>query len=472
MQFAAFIFGAFEPAALLLALPDVARAIGAMVLVVGMMVLVHEWGHFIVARSFNVRVDIFSIGFGPRLTGWRRGPTDYRISALPIGGYVKMAGDSPDEDRSGAPDEFLSKPRWQRALIIAAGPAMNVVSAGVLFFMIFYHYGILQPAYLEKPAVLAGVLRDSPAAKAGLQAGDRLVEVNHARTATWEDVEKAFEAGERKDRVELVYDRAGQRTAAAPQGDATKRDTVRPFALIGYPDDPVELELANVVSGQSADRAGMKLEDRILSVDGTPVLSLEQFLESVQDSGGRTIQFAVRRSGQTITIPVQPFQESQADGRKVWHIGVQVLPSPTEFSYHRLSLGQSVAEAGEHTYVLTASIFGIVRQLISGGASLRDVAGPVGIARYSGQAAKRGLYALVFLTAGISLNLAVLNLLPIPILDGGHILLLCLEGIRRRDFSQVFRERFLQVGLVFLLLIFVTVMYNDIRKLIPAKWLG
>jgi regulator of sigma E protease len=453
---------------MLLALPDVARAIGAMVLVVGVMVLVHEWGHFVVARLFGVRVDIFSIGFGPRLTGWRRGPTDYRISALPVGGYVKMAGDSPDEDRTGAPDEFLSKPRWQRALIIVAGPSMNVISACVLFFLIFFHYGIIQPAYLEKPAVLAGVLKDSPAAKAGLQAGDRLVEVNHARTATWEDVVKAFEAGERKDRVELVYERAGQRISATSQADAAKKETVRPAALIGYPADPVELE--NVVSGLPADRAGLKVDDRIASVDGAPILSLDQFLETVQTSGGKALQFVVQRNGQTLTIPVQPFQEAQADGRKTWRIGV--LPAPVEFHYRRLSFLDSAGYSVEQTYGLTGRIFGTVAQLVSGRASIREVEGQVGIMRYSGEAAKRGLYELVFLTAGISLNLAILNLLPIPILDGGHILLLCLEGIRRRDFSQVFRERFLQVGLVFLLLLFVTVMYNDIRKLIPAKWLG
>src|SRR5208282_924521 len=168
MEVATLLTGAVSPvAATLLALPDVARAIGAMVLVVGVMVLVHEWGHFVVARLFGVRVDIFSIGFGPRITGWRRGPTDYRISVLPIGGYVKMAGDSPEEERSGAPDEFLSKPRWQRALIIAAGPSMNVISACLLFFLIFFGYGIIQPTYLEQPAVLAGVLQNSPAAKAG-----------------------------------------------------------------------------------------------------------------------------------------------------------------------------------------------------------------------------------------------------------------------------------------------------------------
>jgi len=457
-----------SPLAMLLALPDAVRALGAMILVVGVMVLVHEWGHFIVARTFGVRVETFSIGFGPRITGWRRGPTDYRISALPVGGYVKMAGDTPEEERSGAPDEFLSKPRWQRALIIVAGPSMNVISAMVIFFLIFYGYGVLQAAYMSKPPVLAGVLKDSPAAKAGLQAGDRLVEVNHVPTATWEDVAKGLDAGQRKDRVDLVYERNGEKFSVTTQADPARRDTSFVAALLGYPEDPVQIE--TVVAGLPADRAGLKVDDRIVSVDGVPVVSQDQFVETIKGSGGKQLNIAVLRNGQPLTVPVQAMQETGADGRATWRIGVQ--PAPIEFRYRRLSLAESVSRAGEQTFGLTNLIFGTVAQLVSGRASIREVEGPVGIMRYSGEAAKHGLYELAFLTAGISLNLAILNLLPIPILDGGHILLLLLEGIRRRDFSQVFRERFLQVGMVFILLLFVIVMYNDIRKLIPAKWLG
>ena len=468
MEFSVLLNATHAGAAALLALPDFARAIGAMILVVGVMVLVHEWGHFIVARLFRVRVDVFSIGFGPRLTGWRRGPTDYRISALPVGGYVKMAGDTPDEERTGSPDEFLSKPRWQRALIIVAGPTMNVISALVIFFLLFYGYGIPEAVYMSKPAVVAGVPKDSPAAKAGLQAGDHLVEVNHVPTATWEDVRRGLEAGKSKERVELVYERAGQKFHAVAQADPAKLDTLQAASFIGYAENPVQLE--TVVPGRPADRAGFKVDDRILSVDGEPVVSRDHFVDIIEGSGGKLLNITVLRNGQTLSVPVQAMPETLPDGRKTWRIGVQ--PVPAEFRYRRLSLWESVDRAGEQTAGLTELIFGTVAQLVSGRASIREVEGPVGIMRYSGEAAKRGFYELAFLTAGISLNLAILNLLPIPILDGGHIFLLLLEGIRRRDFSQVFRERFLQVGMVFLLLLFVIVMYNDIRKLIPAKWLG
>jgi regulator of sigma E protease len=199
-------------------------------------------------------------------------------------------------------------------------------------------------------------------------------------------------------------------------------------------------------------------------------VSQDQFVETIKASGGKPLNIAVQRNGQTLTIPVEAMQDTTPDGRTTWRIGVQ--PAPVDFRYLRLSLFESVQRSGEQTYGLTSLIFGTVGQLMSGRASIKEVEGPVGIMRYSGEAARHGLYELAFLTAGISLNLAILNLLPIPILDGGHILLLLLEGIRRRDLSQVFRERFLQVGMVFILLLFVIVMYNDIRKLLPAKWLG
>jgi len=469
MELLALVSGSALPlASLLVVLPDYIRAAAAMVFVIGVMVLVHEWGHFVVARLFNVRVEIFSVGFGPRLTGWRRGPTDYRISALPIGGYVKMAGDTPEESRTGAPDEFLSKPRWQRTLIILAGPTMNIVSAAVLYFGIFYGYGIPQAAFLNQPPVLAGVLKDSPAAKAGLEAGDRLVEVNHTATATWQDVAKALDTIPPKEKVDVVYERGGQRFTTASQANPSNRDSLRPAALLGFPNDPIELD--TVVPGKPADRAGLKVDDRIVAVDGSPILSLDQFLDAVKGSGGKMLQITVLRNGQSLTIPVTPQEDASAGSDKAWRIGV--LPVASEIHYHRLSLAESASLAGNQTVGLTGQIFVIVGQLVSGRASIREVAGPVGIMRYSGEAAKRGFYALAFLTAGISLNLAVLNLLPIPILDGGHIFLLLLEGIRRRDFSQVVRERFLQVGMVFILLLIAIVMYNDIRNLIPAKWLG
>ncbi len=177
--------------------------------VLGIMVLVHEWGHFIVAKSFGVRVEIFSIGFGPRLWGWKRGDTDYRISALPLGGYVKMAGDNPLEERKGEPDEFLSKPRWQRVLIALAGPAMNIVLSIVLVAGI-YMRGSKQPAFLDRPMILAGVLQDSAAQKAGLQSGDHIVKVNGVSDPTWDRGQLELMSTLPGHSISLEVDRNGQ----------------------------------------------------------------------------------------------------------------------------------------------------------------------------------------------------------------------------------------------------------------------
>src|SRR5580704_4605825 len=199
-------------------------------IVLGIMVLVHEWGHFIVAKMFGVRVEIFSIGFGTRLWGVKRGDTDYRLSALPLGGYVKMAGDNPLEERKGDPDEFLSKPRWQRVLIALAGPAMNIVLS-VLLVAGIYMYGSKQPAYLDKPMILAGVLPDSTGQKAGLQAGDHVLKVNNKTNPTWDEARIELMSILPGHTISVVVDRGGQElTLAVPAGQSMED-------IYGYPSD-------------------------------------------------------------------------------------------------------------------------------------------------------------------------------------------------------------------------------------------
>jgi len=226
--------------------PDSIVMILAVSVVLGVMVLVHEWGHFVVAKAFGVRVEIFSIGFGTRLWGRKRGDTDYRISALPLGGYVKMAGDNPLEDRKGDPDEFLSKPRWQRALIAVAGPAMNIILSVVLFAGI-YMRGSKQPAYLDRPMVLAGVLQDSTAQKAGLAAGDRIIKINGTTDPTWDRARLELMSTLPGHSLSLVVDRNGQQISlSAPAGQALDD-------VYGYPVDRLFIE--SVQPGTPADRS-------------------------------------------------------------------------------------------------------------------------------------------------------------------------------------------------------------------------
>src|SRR5579863_7314132 len=216
---------------------------GSVAVVLGIMVLVHEWGHFIVAKSFGVRVEIFSIGFGTRLWGWKRGDTDYRISALPLGGYVKMAGDNPLEDRKGEPDEFLSKPRWQRVLIALAGPAMNVVLSVILVAGI-YMYGSKQPAYLDKPMVLAGVLPDSTAQKAGLAAGDRVIKINAKSNPTWDEARLELMSTLPGRSLSLLVDRNGQEVSLSVPSGQSLED------IYGYPRD--RLLIGSISAGMPA----------------------------------------------------------------------------------------------------------------------------------------------------------------------------------------------------------------------------
>ena len=431
-------------------------AIFSVTIVLGIMIFVHEWGHFIAAKLAGVRVEIFSLGFGMRLFGRKRGDTDYRISALPFGGYVRMAGDNPVEERAGAPDEFLSKPRWVRVLIAVAGPAMNILLAFAVFWAIFWLVGIPTPTYLRQaPEVVA--VPQSAAAVSGIQPGDRIVEVNGVKTPTWEKVLAEVSKAKPGDSVSITALRNGAQntfTAKVP----TKPDV---FALVGYPAMPPVVD--EVAIGFPAEKAGLKPGDMVISMNGKPVATWPQLVEGVHQSGGQPVQFVIRRNGADNLLTITPMQGMDAEGGSVWQIGV----SPrTKDDYQRQGFTLSAKDAGLATLSGMRQIMDVLAGLFTGKVSIRELQGVVGIARESGRAAKGGPIRLIELMAIISLNLGLLNLLPIPILDGGHVLLLAIEGLLRRDLSIAVKERFVQVGLVFLLGIFAFVMYSDILKLI------
>ncbi|MFZ3214907.1 MAG: RIP metalloprotease RseP [Candidatus Acidiferrales bacterium] len=427
-------------------------------IVLGIMIFVHEWGHFMAAKLCGVRVEVFSLGFGPRLWGVQRGDTDYRLSALPFGGYVRMAGDNPLEERTGASHEFLSRPRWQRVIVAVAGPAMNFLLALVILWGIYWKMGIATPVYERQSADVVAVPQVMPAS--GVQAGDRIVAVNGVPTNTWEKVYARIEKGKPGSEVSLSVLRAG----AAQTVTATLPDQLGSLDnVLGYPLLPPVI--AEVDGGTPADRAGMKPGDVIVALNGKPVATWQQLVEGVHQSGGHPIEFLVRRDGQQVTLNITPMQGMDMDGQSVWQVGV--LPQAND-DYRR----QTFLEAGQNAAESTASgieqIGQVIIGLFSGKVSIRQLAGPVGIARVSGEAAKRGAVTLLTFMAVISLNLGLLNLLPIPILDGGHILLLVIEGVLRRDLSVAVKERFVQVGLVFLLGIFAFVMYSDILKAVQS----
>jgi regulator of sigma E protease len=436
----------------------VLTGIVAVVIGLGVMVLVHEWGHFVVARLFGVRVEVFSIGFGPRLWGVQRGPTDYRLSALPLGGYVRMAGDNPAEERKGDPDEFLSKPRWQRVLIALAGPTTNFLLAILLTAALFMH-GSEQPVYADQPVVLGGVLKDSPAEKSGLQAGDHIVSFAGIKNPSWERINLELVLPGSGRSIPVVVERAGALISLSVEAGQ------QPAAEVGYPAEPVLV--GSVTHGLPADQAGLKANDAIVAANGQPVTSPIEFSPLVQHGGGSPLDLKVLRNGQTVDIPLRPTWGDPGDGGGArWEIGISFRFATEQ---RRYSLPEAVARAAERHLILADKTLYVVEQLFTGRVSIKQMQGPLGIMQASSQAAKQGFGDLISLMAYVSLQLGILNLLPIPILDGGHVVMLAIEGLMRHDLALKVKERVVTAGMVFLLLVFLIVMYNDVVRLLPGR---
>lgn len=426
------------------------------VLVLGLMVLLHEFGHFVAAKLCSVRVDIFSIGFGPRLWGVKRGDTDYRIAPLLFGGYVRMAGDNPAEERTGEPYEFLSRPRWQRFIIAVAGPAANILLTFLLLFGAVFFIGMPYAKYTRQAAVVAAV--PSHSTSAAVKAGDRIVGVNGTATRTWDDV--LSKIAQVKSGTVLSLD-AVRNGAQIKLNEQVGKPGTSAESLVGYPElAPI---LDEVPAGYPASQAGLKSGDRIVSMDGKPITTWPELPEMIRDSGGHTINFVAQRDGKQLTFSVKPRYTMNPDtGQSTWLIGAN---PKTDEGYEHEGFFAAVRDGAAQMVILTRMMGEVVSGLVHGTMSFRDLAGPVGIVQMSGQAAKHGPITLLNWMAYISLDLGLLNLLPIPILDGGHVLMLAIEGTLRRDLSLATKERFVQVGLVFILGIFAFVMYSDILRL-------
>jgi regulator of sigma E protease len=422
------------------------------------MILVHEWGHFIVAKAFGVRVDVFSIGFGPRLFGVKRGATDYRFSALPLGGYVRMAGDNSFEERKREPDEVLSKPRWQRVLISLAGPAMNVLTAFVILTAVYMH-GAEEFVYLSQPVQIAGVFKDSPAATAGFQPGDRIVELDGVKDPTWYRLRLDLLLSVPGNTLDATVDRNGTLVRAKIVTGADE------ISAVGYPVKP-QVVIQNVAPGTPAERAGLKVGDRILGLNGVELLNPADLSARIQKTGSAPVQLLIERGGQQQSVTLSPELNASPNGGQTWQIGVGIGPDfPTTMRHYTFfaAVGRSI----EYNTFMAKQVVLVVGDLFRGKVSLKQLEGPLGIARESGEAARTGPISLLLLMATISMNLAVLNLLPIGPLDGGQIVLLVIEGGIRHDLSLRFKERFVTVSVVFLLLVFAVVMYYDVLRLFP-----
>jgi regulator of sigma E protease len=430
-----------------------------LLVLIGVMILIHELGHFMAARFFDVRVEVFSFGFGPRLFGFRKGETDYRFSAILFGGYVKMVGEQPGEETSD-PRGFLAKPRWQRLVIAFAGPFMNILLAvGLLtgLFMVKYQK-VAEP---PQRGVIGYVLPGSAAAKAGIREGDRIVEIEGRQDPSWEDIVLREVASASKE-LKVVVERDGKRT---PFWITPGYDERTGVGVAGWA-QRAEVQIASLSPGLPAEKAGLKKGDKVISVNGEPIYSLLKFHDIIRASEGRPIEIAVERGGQRRAIAVQPIYAS-LDGPARWVIGVgpeQRLDVITT----RLPLPDALRESLDQNAKSAMLIFQFLRGIVEQRMSPKSLEGPIRIAQLSGDAAREGPVAYIHLMAMVSLNLAIFNLLPIPILDGGVILLLLVEMLMRRDLSLSVKEAVFKLGFVFLMMVVVFVLYNDISKILPA----
>ncbi|HXY15162.1 MAG TPA: RIP metalloprotease RseP [Terriglobales bacterium] len=436
-------------------------AVIAVAVVLGFMILIHELGHYAAAKLVGVRVEVFSIGFGKRLFGFRRGDTDYRVSALPLGGYVKMSGENPMDERTGDPAEFMSHPRWHRFIIAIAGPAMNILLAIALLtgvYMVKYEY----PVYLDQPVLLAWVKQGSPAANAGLRAGDKIIRVDGVDDPTWEQLEP---------KIWLSPDQPVKVTAQ--RGNETFETTVTPKPITSsevgwtgwYPESPVTVGVLE--PGMPAAKAGIKQGDRVIAIDGKPVPHIEAMIEELQQTKSQPVTLTILRDGKEFDVGLTPVLANTDDpSEKRYRIG---FGNQLDTKVSRLPFAAALDRSLSDNKKYSMLILELMKKLVQRKVSIRTISGPIGIAQDAGEAAEaKGWTPLLTLTAAISLNLGIFNLLPIPILDGGVILLLLIEGFMRRDISIRIKERIYQAAFVFLVLFAVMVIYNDLAKTLPG----
>ncbi|MFZ0271655.1 MAG: RIP metalloprotease RseP [Acidobacteriaceae bacterium] len=450
-------------------MPFAVIATVSFLIVLGIMVLVHEFGHFAVAKLCGVRVEVFSLGFGTRLFGVKYGDTDYRISALPLGGYVKMSGETPGSETTGDPGEFSSHPRWQRVLIALAGPVANFILAFVLMAGFYTMHNEVEQ-YLGSAAVLDVVPPNSPAGRAGLETGDRVIRFDDKRSPTWETL---------TDRALLDVNSTVPITVERVVNGQTKQFSTE--LLLADPTHGQDFDIeslgllpkeqngpvtvADVVPGDPAAKAGLQAGDGLVAVDGQVVHGVPAIIAVLDEAGSKPANLLVERNGKQFAVTVQPIWADYGTGEPGYRLGFTATPPP--FTVEQLPLPQAVRRSITYNLHYSGLILDILHRMFTRhGAVMQQLSGPIGMARMTGEAAEmHGWQPIIGLTALISLNLGIMNLLPIPILDGGMILLLCIEGLLRRDLKQEFKERVYQVAFVMLILFFAFIMVNDVSKL-------
>jgi len=439
------------------------------VVVLGVLIVVHELGHFLMARLAGVGVERFSVGFGPVLWRFRGKETEYCVSAIPMGGYVKMMGDdeNPLEGGKGAAIDpakaFNGKPLAARFLIVFAGPAMNFVLAALIAGLMFMLVG--RPV---APALVGRVTDGSPAAQAGLKTGDRLVAVDGKPVQYWEDLARLVQAARGRVLQVAVQGPAGERTVALTPGQTKRKDlfgdeqTVWEIGASPY----IPAAIGDTIAGDPADQAGLKSGDVVVALEGQPVLSWDELAERIHQRAGQPTRLEIKRGAETLTVTVTPKKSKipGVDGKEteVGLVGIRPGGSVTMVRSNPLSaLWEGLVWSGDVTVKTAIGLY----KIVVGQLDRSNIGGPIQIAKTAGEQARQGIVSLALFTAVISVNLFLLNLLPVPMLDGGHLLFFAFEAVLGRPLSVRKREVAQQVGFALLMLLMVFAFYNDFKRI-------
>jgi regulator of sigma E protease len=424
---------------------------------IGVMILIHELGHFWAARLFDVKVDVFSFGFGPRIFGFRRGETDFRFSAILFGGYVKMAGEQPGDETASDPRSFQAHPRWQRVCIAFAGPAINIVLAVVLLAGLY----MVEFPKIPTPAnpIVGEVARDGAAYQAGIREGDQVVQIDDTTSPTWEDI-GLKEISSARHPLQVWVLRNGERLHFTVTPAYQERQGI---GYAGWAQE-TDVQVAGYVTGvDTAEKAGLKKGDLLVSVNGQPIRSTSRLRDVIDETKGAPVDLVYSRNGQEQHAIIEPVRRD-IDGQQRYMIGVALEP---RLEITKLALPQAVVESCRQNIQSAKMIFKFLEGIVERRMSPKSLEGPIRIAQLSGEAAREGPATFFGLMTAVSLNLAIFNLLPVPILDGGVILLLVVEMLLRRDLDLKVKENVIKAGFVFLMMVVVFVLYNDISKIMP-----
>ncbi len=428
----------------------------AFVIVFGVLVFFHEFGHFFMAKLVGIRVEVFSFGYGKRLFGIKKGDTDYRISLIPIGGFVKFTGEDVfEKKREIEAGDFMAAKRWQRFLVMVMGSLMNIILA-ILLMTIVNMVGVTAAEFREQAPVIGWLESGSPAELAKIKPGDEIINIEGKETKTWNDVEIAV--GTRPNRtLKIEVKRDGK---IIPINLTTESRTRLAFGYAGFMAE-IWTQVTLITANSPADKAGLEVGDIILAINGETVFR-DQFVEVVENSPEVELEFLVDRNGEHKTLNITPKRKGD--------VGIIGIGHMENFVIKKFGFFAAIGESVKFNVNLAFMVIDFLKDLITGEASVKQLGGPLEIANFSYAALRAGFMAMVSWIAFFSLQLGIINLFPIPVLDGGQIMVLGLEGLFRRDFSPKVKQVVMQVGFAMFIVLIVFVLLNDIAKRLPNGW--